>query len=58
MNIRKWLMDIWEGSSIFEMLNPSILRVPLEIVVCNEDTFDNNFWIQNDSTKFLKDSCW
>ena len=33
------------------------LRVPTENVVWILDTFDNNFWIENDLTKYLKESC-
>ena len=29
-----------------------------EIVVCNSGTFGNNFAIENDFTKYLKESCW
>ena len=31
---------------------------PLEIVVCISDTFDNNFEIENDFNKYLKESGW
>ena len=35
----------------------SCLRVPLEIVVCIYDTFDNNFGSGKDIIKYLKESC-
>ena len=35
----------------------SCLRIPLEKVVCIYDTFDNNFEIRNDFTRYFKGSC-
>ena len=36
----------------------SVNPVTLAIVVFISDTFDNNFGVKNDSTKYLKESCW
>ena len=33
------------------------LKVPQEIAVWIFDTFDNNFGIENDFTKYLKERC-
>ena len=33
-------------------------RVPLAIFVCISDTFENNFGIRNDFTKYLKEGCY
>ena len=34
------------------------LRVSPEIVVWIEDFLDDNFLIENDFTKYLKERCW
>ena len=44
-----------------EFLNPGSLSIfclgfPPEIFVCIYNTFDNNFGIENDFTKYFKDS--
>ena len=39
------------------ILTHPCLHVPLEIVVWIYDTFDNNFGIDNDFTKYLNESC-
>ena len=45
--------------AILKVLNPLCFkRVPEEIFVWIEDTFDNNLVIKNDLTKHLKESCW
>ena len=36
------------------VINPLMLYT--EIVICILDTFDNNFWIENDFIKYLKES--
>ena len=36
----------------------NLLRDSLEFAVGYYDTFENNFEIQNDFTKYLKESCW
>ena len=40
-----------------EVFTNSCSRVPQEIVVWIYDTFDNNFSIENDFTKYFKTSC-
>ena len=39
-------------------LTHKYLRVTPKIVVWFEDTLDHNFWIENEFTKYLKESCW
>ena len=39
-------------------LTHQYLRVPSEIVVWIKDTFGDNFWIEDDFTKYFKESCW
>ena len=34
------------------------LPIPPEIVVCIKGIFDNNFWIENNFTKYLRESSW
>ena len=46
----------WMGRLAISIVFP--LRVHSEIVVWIYDTFDNNFEIKNDFTKYLKESCW
>ena len=41
-----------------EMFNPLVLKSSSKIVVWIDDTFDHNFSIENDFTKYLKESCW
>ena len=41
-----------------DILTHSYLSIPLEIVVWIYDTFDNNFWIKNYFSKYLKEICW
>ena len=35
-----------------------MLKVPPLIVICNYDAFDYNLGIENEFTKYLKESCW
>ena len=35
-----------------------MLKKSSKIVVWIDDTFDHNIWIENDITKYLKESCW
>ena len=40
------------------LLTHPCLRVPLDIVVCILSTFDSNFEIEDDFTKYFKERCW
>ena len=44
--------------AVLAALSINGLRAPPAIVVWNYDTFDNNFDIDNDVTKYLKGGCW
>ena len=46
------------GNPGLKGLTHSTLRVSPEIVVWIFNTFDKNFGIKNDFTKYLKESCW
>ena len=41
-----------------DTITHSSLRVPREIVVWIYDAFDDIFEIEDDFTKYLKESCW
>ena len=45
-------------SLAWHTLTLSYLRVPLEIFIWTWHIFGNNFRINNDFTKYLKESCW
>ena len=49
---------MYNRSVAIETVPSNIQRVPLEIVFWNFDTFDNNFGIENNLTKYLKESFW
>ena len=54
-----WVLVLWmKVASAFERFPIVDFRIPTEIVIWIYDTFDNNLEIENDFTKYLKESCW
>ena len=41
-----------------KVLTHECLKILLEIVVWTYDSFDYNFGLENDFTKYMKESCW
>ena len=53
-----WLKDFTKIVRLFlASVSVNVLRVPLEIVVWIYDTFYDDFAIENDCMKYLKESC-
>ena len=49
---------VFKGTLAVNRLTHECLRIPPSIVVWICDTFENNFGIDNDFTKYLRESCW
>ena len=50
-------VKLWDYRRTFKLLTHLCLGVPPAIIVWNNDTFNYNYRIENDFTKYFKESC-